>query len=245
MLFLQPIEFFLIREDLFMGRSIRWAWGLALALLVFLGSTGPASSANIDLQPYLLGALGRWNRFTYTAPPSYPGFTLSLTRVTSGPFAGKYRLGDYLTPDPTKDQWFIFGPQPNAIYVYATDQGTFGTPIAMPRFVPLDTLVNHPFESGFYWYFKIIPSLTVPAGTFNNVLAWIVLDGSQPANAVNSQIGLPSSINYGVHEVDWSASQVGDLKSLEVDAATGNTIYAYQLTAYGVKRATPLYLLLD
>jgi hypothetical protein len=225
-----------------MARSRRCTWGLGLALLVLLGSIAPANSANIDLAPYLVGTLGRWNRFTYTVPPAYPGFTVTLTKVTSGPFIGKYRLGDILTPDPSKFQWVILDQAPKAIYLYATNQGTFDTPITMPRFVPLDVLVDS-FEQGFYWYFNIIPSLTVPAGTFNNVLAWITLDVAQPANRVNSQMGVPTSINYAVTSVDYYVPKVGNIMCLDPDAATGNTNFSYQLAAYGQKRDTSSSLL--
>lgn len=37
--------------------------------------------------------------YGYTQPPGIPDFTVAITAVTSGTYAGKYRMGDYRYPD--------------------------------------------------------------------------------------------------------------------------------------------------
>jgi len=63
--------------------------------------------------------------------------------------------------------------------------------------------------------------LTVPAGTYYDVLLKIDLDKSFGRNNANDFFGLPGSITYGVTNADWSARHVGTLQDMDFDANTG------------------------
>lgn len=219
--------------------------GLGLFFLLLLLAS-PTNAAQISLADYALLKPGSWSRFTYLAPV-FPDFTIQAVTLTSGPFAGKYRVGDYRFPGSDRMAWRIMDWDNTTAFIYATDEGVFDPPIPMPLNYQTDTLIPHPFESGIYWYFQLIPSLTVTAGTFNDVLQWFVLDSQYPPNTINTQFGL--SVPYAVTVVDWYGRDVADLRDLDVDAASGNINYTYDLLRTGRISANaaslPLLLLLD
>jgi hypothetical protein len=71
--------------------------------------------------------------------------------------------------------------------------------------------------------------LTVPAGTFYNVVLKLDLDKNFGSNSANILFGLPPSINYGVTGASWQALHVGELQNMDFDAATGAPGDTYQL----------------
>jgi hypothetical protein len=228
-----------------MVRSRLYGRVLGLVCLLSLLGAVPGRATDVDLMAFMMSTPGQWNRFSYNVPAGYPPFTVTVTRLTSGLFAGKLRIGDYRTPDPSKFQWMIMDWDATKMYLYASSSGTYNPPIALPRFVPLNILQPHPFEPGMSWYFKIFPSQKVPAGTFTDALAWITLDQQYKPNAVNSQLGL-QGVPYAVTAVDWYVRQAGDLASQDVDAASGKINFSYQLAAYGLPNtASVLDLLLE
>jgi hypothetical protein len=208
-------------------------WVMAAVMMTFLLGPVPGSAAQIDLSTYMMTTPGQWNQFKVSVPTGYDPFKVYCTMVTSGPFAGKLRVGDYLAFDEGQLEWMIRDYDATKMYVYDSNWGTFDPPLELPRLVTLDKVVPHAFEPGIFWYYKIVPSITLPAGTFQNVLAWVVLDSQYPPNKVNTQLGL-GGVKYGVTAVDWYSQQVADLGSQDVDAATGNLISEYWLQAYGL-----------
>jgi hypothetical protein len=203
------------------------ALGLFLLLLLF---TTKINAAEINLLDYFLLKAGHWSRFTYFTP-EFPDFTIKAEILTSGPFSGKYRVGDYVFPEEDRMTWRILSWDQTTAYIYATNFGVFNPPIALPLVYPTNTLIPHPFESGIYWYFRLTSSITVPAGTFNDVVEWFVLDSAYPPNSINNQAGL--DVPYAVTGVDWYGRGVADLADMDVDAATGNVLYVYALHSTG------------
>jgi hypothetical protein len=220
-----------------LGRTL-----LLLSLVSFL-PLAQAHSADIDLHDYWMTTTGQWSRFSFTYPTGFPGFKATLTVEKSGDYVGKYRIGDFITPDPSRYQWVIFDWDATNLNLYATPGGNIDPPAHLPRILPLETLIDNPLEDDVAWYFTKLPSLTVPAGTFQDVLAWFNLDKTTGPNSVNDQYNL-SGLPYGITHVQWYGWGVGELQELEVDAVTGATQYSFALQAHGLNSPLPPYLLL-
>lgn len=92
-------------------------------------------------------------------------------------------------------------------------------------------LVEPPYIS---IYLEIIPELTVPAGTFNNVLQMTWLDSQFDANPVNTLLGIDPSINEGVTDVNWFALGIGEIQGLGVAALDGSLDADWDLISYSV-----------
>ena len=219
-----------------LGRTL-----LLWSLVSFL-PLAQAHSADIDLHDYWMTTTGQWSRFSVTYPTGFPGFTVTLTVEKSGNYLGKYRMADFITPDPHRYRWVIFDWDATNLNLYATPDGTINPPAQMPRGMPLNTLIDNPLEDN-AWYVIKLNSLTVPSGTFQDVLVWFVLDKTTLPNFVNDQFGL-SSLPYGITHVQWYGRGLGELQELDVDADTGATRYVFVIQAYGFKSSMPPYLLL-
>jgi hypothetical protein len=216
---------------------------LVWTLVSFL-PLAPAQSANIDLVDYWVMTVGQWSTFSYSSPPGFPGFTVTLTTEKSGGYIGKYRMGNFNTPDPARYIWVIYHWDVIDLILYETSSGPFDPPVRLPRILPLNTLVDNPLEADVAWYLTKLDSFTVPAGTFHDVLVWFNLDKkTNGPNAVNAQYGL-SSLPYGISGAEWYGRNVGQLQELDVDSVTGATRWLFALQAYGLKKPGPPYLLL-
>ena len=220
-----------------LGRTL-----LLWSLVSFL-PLAQAHAADIDLHDYWMTTTGQWSRFSYSYPPGFPDITVTLTVERSGDYVGKYRIGNFITPDPSRYQWMIFDWDATGMILYATSSGKLDQPAHLPRVVPLDQLIDNPLETDIAWYFIKLNSFTVPGGTFQDVLVWFNLDKTTGPNPVNAQYGL-SSLPWGITGVAWYGRGVGQLQELDVDAGTGATQWLFALQAYGFKSTTPPYLLL-
>lgn len=189
----------------------------------------------VNLLHYFVPApLPRWCRYSYLTPAGFPGFTLRFTPVTSGKYAGKYRMGDWNTPGDELAVWRIVSWDLQSLFVYADSQiGDLPSPVSFSTVFPMNTPIPNPLpnETGIYWYFKTLPSLTVAAGTFKDVLLDIVLDSAYPPNAMNTALGL--SVPYAVTCVTYYGRYIGELKMMDVEAQTGNINFSYQLQSTG------------
>jgi hypothetical protein len=214
---------------------------LALAALtLFLpvwGGGGKAAAENINILPYYAaGNVGDSWIYTYITPPGTPDFTVTLTQETSGPFVGKYRLGDYVLPGGSTE-WQIFDLDASGINVYETaSTGVFTPPGKIPAVLPLNEMFVNPLPiENNYWYLMKVSSLTVPAGTFNDVLLQIALDDRYDPNGANSFFGLDTNtVPHAVTHVEWMAAGFGVIQNVDIDAESGNLVYEYQLKATSV-----------
>jgi hypothetical protein len=169
--------------------------------------------------------------------------------MASGPYAGRYRIGDYHTPDPSVATWRIldWDVDRSLINIYADSLKSYTPPSTIPAVNNIELLIPSPFENNIYWYFKKVPSYHVRAGTFTNGLAWIVFDDNFGPNSVNTDLGL-GWVPFGVTGVTWYAPGVGEIAEKNVDAGSGATSFSYELSAYGLGRgpeAGAMLLLLD
>jgi hypothetical protein len=222
-----------------LGRTL-----LLWSLVSFL-PLAQAHSADVDLHDYWMTTPGQWSRFSYSYPPGFPGITVTLTVEKSGEYVGKFRAGDFITPDPSRFQWVIFDWDATSMILYATSSGPLGQPVHLPRILPLNTLIDNPLEGDGAWYLIKLPSFTVPAGIFQDVLVWFNLDKKTKPNPVNAQFGL-SGLPYGITAVQWYGRALGELQELDVDADTGDPQWFFTLQAHGLKKPLPpLFLLLN
>jgi hypothetical protein len=222
-----------------LGRTL-----LLWSLVSFL-PLAQAHSADVDLHDYWMTTVGQWSSYTFSSPPGFPGFTVNLTVERSGDYAGHYRAGDFITPDLHRYRWVIFDWDATGMIVYATPDGKIDPPVSLPRILPLETVIDNPLEADMAWYCTKLPSLTVPAGIFQDVLVWFTLDKKTLPNSVNAQYGL-SSLPYGINGALWYGRNVGQLQELHVDGGSGATQWFFVLQAHGLKKPAPPYsLLLD
>jgi hypothetical protein len=212
-----------------------------LALVMMALPAADTSAASIKLSDYWLSkGLGDSWTYGYTQPAGVPDFTVAITLYNQGVYTGKYRIGDYRDPDGTT-YWEIVAYDNNFFYLYydSKDDTTFPPahpPFQIPITQELETLVPNPANPGTgFWYFKKLPTLTVPAGTYYDVLLKIDLDTSFPPNNANTDFGLPSTITCGVTHADWSARRVGTLQDMNFDANTGAPIATYVLKSTNAK----------
>lgn len=143
-------------------------------------------------------------------------FTWTLSEVPSGPNAGLFERGDSSS---------------GMVYEYANDVLTIHelnkTPIPAGMLVfkeiefgQVVTLNDDPTDPSKYLFWGL-PSITVQAGTFYDVVALVWLDGKFGANYANTQLGLDLSITDAVTDIEIFARDTGQLAYLGIDAASG------------------------
>jgi hypothetical protein len=217
----------------------------SLFLTVTLGGQ-KAAAADINILDYfLLGKVGDSWTYAYIAPLGTPDFTTTFSQVTSGPFTGKYRIGDYVRPDGRID-FNIFERNTSGIIVYAGTGEFFSPPVIIPAILPLDEMFANysPSPDHKRYLQKLTSSLTLPAGTFDDVVLDIDLFTRYAPNKANAYFGLdPIKVPYAVGHVTWCAAGVGTIQEASIDCATGNLNYAFQLKATTVPLPGAVWLL--
>ena len=177
---------------------------------------------------------------------------LSLGLAISGANAAVVTLSDYLVIPNPGDSWTYITNMDSTIFLYDDDIEEFrdqffsaGTEftVTVPWYavyqLPIDDVaeLGVPFlvqEPNISVYLDIIPELTVPAGTFNNVLMMAYLDSDYVANSVNTLLGIDPSIDEGVTDVTWLALGVGEIGGIGVMAESGGLDAAWELISYSV-----------
>ena len=203
-----------------------------------------ARATDINILPYFAaGNVGDFWTYTFISPQGTPDFTTHLTRVTSGPLSGKYRLGDYVDIiDLPHLQFFIFDLDTGGIIIYETEGGVLPEPVTINAVQRLDEVVPSPFPGDTSpWYFQRVPSLTVLAGTFHDVLVHISLGSFGPTKA-NTTFGL-DHLSQGVTHVEWMAAGKGKIQDRDYNDQ-GDILFEYQLKATSVSSFNPAILLL-
>jgi hypothetical protein len=201
-----------------------------------------ARATDINILPYYAaGHVGDFWTYAFISPQGQDDFTAYLTQVTSG--LGKYRLGNYIDIiDLPREQFFIFDLTAGGIIVYATELGPLPQPVTMNAVQKLDEVVSSPFPGDTSpWYFQRIPSLTVLAGTFHDVLVHITL-GDFPPTKANDDFGL-QKLSQGVTHVEWLAAGKGKIQDRDYNDQ-GDILFEYQLKATSVSSFNPAILLL-
>ncbi len=221
-----------------MKKKLNIIVALVALLLVMPLWTGAekAEAAEINILPYFIaGNVGDFWTYAYVTPPGTPDFTVTLTQVTSGPFAGKYRWGDWVRPD-SSTEYHIGDWDSSGINVYENNGVIYSPPEKIPSVLPLNETFINPIPDVDYWYFIKIPSLTVTAGVFDDILLQINFDSRYEPNDANNFFGFddPVEFPYGVTHASWMAAGIGEIQNVDIDAETGNLVYEYQLKATSV-----------
>lgn len=236
-----------------MIRRRTWFLIASLTCLALILPIAAFGAATINLADYWFcrGVGDSWT-FGYTNPLGALDFTVAITRVTSDPYAGKLRMGDFR--EPNGFTWYqIVSYDASYFYLYYSSKNnqTYNPAVQMPLTYELETMVANPANPATgAWYFKKLDKLTVPAGTYTNILLKLDLDKNYGPNVANNLFGLPTSITYGVTHAGWYGRYAGELQDMDFDALTGAIGDTYTLKSTNVnpniKKSSPsLSLLLD
>ena len=207
-----------------------------LVLILMALPAADAGAATIKLSDYWFSrGLGDSWTYGYSPPSGVPDFTVAITLINEGVYAGKYRMGDYRDPDGTA-YYQIVSFDTNFLYLYYYKGETFNPPAPIPITQELETMVPNPANPNTgIWYFKKLSKLTVPAGTYYDVLLKIDLDTRIGRNSANDFFGLPETITCGVTHAEWSARHVGTLQDMDFDALTGEQGPSFVLKSTNAK----------
>ena len=188
-----------------------------------------------DYMPFFTGKINDFWIYSNVFPAGISDFTVTLSPISSGEHAGKYRLGNY---EKSGYSWgWIFEKELSGdLLVYQDASMTpLDPPVEFPGTVQLETIIDHPNSNlSTKWYFKRGDVLTVAAGTFDDFLMLIELDPAYGPNSVNTALGLdPADVPYGVTTIVAYAMGIGEIMRLFVDPATGNIDYHWELKESG------------
>lgn len=200
-------------------------------LLLF---TQAAYSGQIKLSDYLTaGSSGDSWSYTFTEPSNISDFTVNLTEVSSGPNAGKLRLGDIIDDVDDNEiakRWSVFDVVNDSIHVYDDyalhyDHRPHGSMIfdpsyEMPVFIETDQFLSGNITQvfGIFNYVTIIDTITVQAGTFHDILVTFGLVEGTLSNIFNTQFGIDSTlVPYGVSDIEWYAKDIGLVKAMDIN----------------------------
>ena len=142
-------------------------------------------------------------------------FTWTLSEVTTGTNAGRLERGN-------NDSGMVYDVLGNILTVYESDKIALIPPFIIGE-TELDQVVTdqiNPDQISPYLLLKM-NSITVQAGTFNDVLAWVTLDDQFSPNIANVLLGLDPLINMAVTDIEYHARGVGQIESVGIQAATG------------------------
>ena len=187
---------------------------VTLALVLMALPAADAGAATIKLSDYWVSkGLGDSWTYGYTQPTGLPDFTVAITLITGNDYNGKYRIGDYLDDDGITTRYQIVSYDNTYYYLHYDSKGdmSYDPAAQIPIIQELETVVPHPLKpTTDAWYFKRLASLTVPAGTYYDILLKIDLDLSFGPNAANTYFQLPDTVTYGVTDATWYARHGGN-----------------------------------
>lgn len=144
-------------------------------------------------------------------------FTWTLSEVAAGPNAGRFERGN-------NDSGIVYDEAGNVLSIYEIDKNPLDPPLVIAeselgQVFTYDDRTPNPTQ----YLFLEVPSFTVQAGTFQDVLAWVFLDGDFNANSANTQLGLNPLITAGVTDINLFAQGIGEIAFIGIDASTGNS----------------------
>jgi hypothetical protein len=231
-----------------MKRIMSWT----VMLLVLLVAGTETLAADIHFSDYFFPTpLSRACRYIYSTPSGYPGFTVTVTKLTSGPYAGHYRWGDYNIPEGEEAVWRIADfEKSNYIQSYLLYADSLMGELEEPARIQAtyETEISHPSpipgSSGIYWFFRVYSSVQVLGKTYQDAMLWVVFDSKYPATVINTNLGLPTDHGM-VSTYTLYAKGIGELVHTSA-ASDGSVRYQYGLQSTGTSHSpTGLSLLLD
>jgi len=194
----------------------------------------------------------RWT-YSYTYPSDQDDFTVSIARIDSGQYAGKMQRGDYVEYHPTDPQItsMIYELADDTFSMYAASGHVFDPPYVVSTddlnqelacYTNCQVYAFQEFEPYPEAYMRIDDSVTVAAGTFEDVLVKFSIDQKKglPSNAANTEYGLDQDeAPYAVTHIRWFAKGIGLVKAVDIDSATGSVVHSYELTSYQIPSDEP------
>jgi hypothetical protein len=187
---------------------------VAISVLTSLFTLNSSAAAVIPSDYMIAGNLG--DTWTYANLESTQ-FTWTLSEVVTGPNTGLFERGNNnsgMVYDLTNDVLTIHEWNKTPI------DPTWGVVFSEIELGQVVTLNDDPTDPGMFLLWDI-PSITVQAGTYNDLLALVWLDADFGANTANTLLGLNSLITAGVTDIDFFARDIGQLKFQGIEAATG------------------------
>ena len=209
----------------------RTVYLLAMAALIWftlwVSTVNAATTIKLTDYWFCRGIGDSWT-YEYTQPLGLDPFTVTITLITSGEYAGKIRWGDVVKPDGSKN-YNISSYDNNNFILYNSNNQKIDPPLKIPITYELEKMADNPANpANGAWYFLKLDKLTVPAGTFYHILLKLDLDKNFGPNLGNTLFHLPANIPYGVTHAEWSALGVGILMDMDFNAA-GQVGPIYQL----------------
>lgn len=181
---------------------------------------------------------------------------ISFGLIPSGALGASVTLTDYFVTASPGRSWSYIYTHDTSAETDEFDGGLAGDEITvfdhpidaavlsiLPSVVETGTLYSLQ-DPNIFIYFEFIDSLTVPAGTFNNVLAASALDSDFAPNSYNfdPRLGIDPIIPIGVTDVTWHVAGIGEIKFEGVDAGTGAIDGGFELTGYTVPVPAAVWL---
>jgi hypothetical protein len=215
----------------------------------WMGGPKEAAAAEINILPYYVaGDAGDYWTYAFISPSGTPDFTVHLTQVTSGDLAGKYRSGDWVDIiDSPHIRWNFVDWDASGVNIYATESTVYSPPVRIDAVQPLDVMVN-PFpdvDEHVHIFQKLASSLTVLAGTFDDVLVDITLTKRFGPTDAHDEFGLDRvDFPYEVTHVVWYAVGIGEIQNRDYEPSPGGPmLFEYQLKATSVPLPPSLIML--
>jgi len=196
---------------------------LVLSCLYLLLSSVSADAASVHpVDYYVAGSPG--DTWTYQDNLNVGGFTWTLSEISTGPNAGRHRLGG------AADDYIIYDVAGNVLTAYETEDGPLTPPVVFPE--TMQTEQYYSLAPGTELILLSLPSVTVAAGTFNDVILTVGLDSAYAPNAFNSFFGLSAyGITAAVTDISWDAGGIGLVKWMGVEALTAAVDVDFELAS--------------
>ena len=143
-------------------------------------------------------------------------FTWTLSEVATGPYAGYMERGN-------NDTGMVYELVNDVLTIYEWNKvpaDTWGFVLSEIELGQIVTLTDDPVNPSMYLHWDI-PSITVQAGTYNDVIANVWLDDNFSANVANTFLGLDPSITAAVTDISYYARGIGLVAVVGIDASTG------------------------
>jgi len=175
---------------------------VAISVFALLSTVNTRAATVIPSDYMIAGDIG--NTWTY-ANLDGSQFTWTLSEVASGPNAGLLERGN-------NDSGMVYDLTNNVLTIHELNKTpidpTWGFVFSEIELGQVVTLNDDPDDPSMYLLWDI-PSITVQAGTFNDVIALVWLDANFPANTANTQLGLDPLITSGVTDIEYFVRSIG------------------------------------